>query len=187
MGYNNSIYWNGDTSSLWDINTSPNWQFNGTTGLTYYDTNQVVFDDTATGNFAVTLNTLVKPISVTVNSTNSYSLGGSGGIGGGTALNKSGTGLFTLNNANTYTGLTTVSAGTLLLTNLNAIPAGNSLNIATGAVVQPKAAGTYASVTTTLNGSGTAGGSFGGSLDFHGGNTTTWPGQIILNLSLIHI
>jgi len=181
LGYNNSIYWNGDTSSLWDINTSPNWQFNGTTGLTYYDTNQVVFDDTATGNFAVTLNTLVKPISVTVNSTNSYSLGGSGGIGGGTALNKSGTGLFTLNNANTYTGLTTVSAGTLLLTNLNAIPAGNSLNIATGAVVQPKAAGTYASVTTTLNGSGTAGGSFGGSLDFHGGNTTTWPGQIILN------
>ena len=90
-------------------------------------------------------------------------------------------GVLNLNSANPYTGLTTVSAGALVLNNLNAIAAGNALNIADGSVVQPKLAGTFANVSTTLNGSSTANGSFGGSLDFHNGTTTTWPGQIILN------
>jgi len=92
-----------------------------------------------------------------------------------------GGGVLNLNVANPYTGLTTVSAGALVLNNLNAIAAGNALNIANGAIVQPKLAGTYASVATTLNGSCNAFGSFGGSLDFHNGTTTTWPGPIVLN------
>ena len=90
-------------------------------------------------------------------------------------------GVLNLNAANTYTGLTTVNSGALVLNNLNALAAGNSLNIAAGSVVQPKLAGTYANVTTTLNGSSRANSSFGGALDFHVTGTETWPGQIILN------
>ena len=184
LGYNNTIYWNGNAGALWDIANSANWKLGATTGLTYADTNQVIFDDSASGNFAVTLNTAVRPASVTVNnSTNNYSFSGTGGIGGSTALNKFGSKVLTLGLANSYTGQTIVNSGALVLDNISAVPTGSALNIANGAVVQPDQAGTFAMVPTTINGSSTANGSFGGSLDFHSGGatTTTWPGQINLD------
>ncbi len=181
VGVNNIIYWNGNVSGLWDLTNTPNWKLNSQTNLTYADTNQVVFDDSASTNFNITLNSAVRPMSVTFdNSTNNYSLAGSGSIGGYTWMNLTGGGVVTISNANSFTGPTTVSTGALVLRNLGAV-AGSSLNIADGAVVQPNLAGTYSNVTTTINGSSRANSSFGGSLDFHAGTTTTWPGQIILN------
>jgi len=180
----NTLFWNGNVNGVWDISNTANWKFNGVTGLTFSDTNQAVLDDSATGNFAINLNSAVKPISLTVNnSLNNYSISGTGNLGGGTVLNKTGSGVLTLGTANTYSGQTTVGAGALVLNNLKAITNGDSLNVANGAVVQPDLNGTYASVATTLNGSSTDNGSFGGSLDFHGGgvSTVTWPGQILLN------
>ena len=181
VGVNNIIYWNGNLSALWDITNTANWQSPTNTGLTYANTNQVVFDDSATTNFAVTLNSAVQPMSVTFNnSTNNYSLGGNGSIGGYTWLNVAGGGVVTINNANSFSGPTTVNVGALVLRHLGAV-AGSSLNIAAGAVVQPNLSGTYSNVATTINGSSYANSSFGGSLDFHNGTTTTWPGQINLN------
>jgi fibronectin-binding autotransporter adhesin len=49
------------------------------------------------------------------------------------ALTKSGTGVFTLSGANTYTGRTSIGAGTLRVGNDNALPAGNSVSISSGA------------------------------------------------------
>ncbi len=184
VGYNNLIYWNGNANALWDITNTPNWKLSTQAGLTYADTNQVIFDDTATGNFAITVNSMVKPMSVAfLNNTNNYSITGSGGIGGSTALIKSGSGNLTLGAADLYSGLTIVNSGALVLNHLSAVPAASSLNIANGAVVQPDLAGTFANLPTTINGASTANGSFGGSLDFHGGGnaTVTWPGQINLN------
>ena len=177
-------YWNGNVSAAWDIGATANWKSNSIVGLTYADGNQIIFDDTAAGNFAVTLDTSVRPASVTLNnSANAYSISGTGGISGSNSLTKLGSGVFTLDTANNYTGSTTVGGGALVLNNLNALPANNTLNITNGAVVQPKLAGTYTSVTTTLNGSSSVNGSPGGALDFHSGGatTTTWPGQINLN------
>ena len=184
LGYNNFVYWNGNLSALWDIANTQNWKLFTQTGLTYADTNQVIFDDTASGNYSVTLNSAVRPASVTFsNSLNNYSLNGSGGIGGSTALTKVGTSVLTLATANAYSGQTFVNSGALVLNNLSAVPAGSALNIASGAVVQPDLVGTFANVPTTINGSSTVNGSFGGSLDFHGGGTATvtWPGSINLN------
>jgi autotransporter-associated beta strand protein len=184
LGYNNTIFWDGGINGIWDLTNTANWKLGAATGLLYSDTNQVIFDDSASGNFAVTLNSAVKPLSVTVsNSINNFSITGSGGIGGNTALNKSGTGVLTLGTLNSYSGQTVVNSGALVLNNLGAVPAGSSLNIANGAVVQPNQAGTYTNVPATLNGSSTANGSFGGSLDFHSGGSTTviWPGAINLN------
>ncbi len=180
-GNNNLLYWNGNVSAVWDVNTTANWQSLTNTGLTYADTNQVIFDDTAAGNFDVTLNSAVQPMNVTFsNNVNNYSISGTGSIGGYTGLTVSGGGVVTISNANSFSGPTTVSAGALVLKNLGAV-AGSSLNIADGAVVQPMLNGTYSNVTTTINGSSRANSSFGGSLDFHNGTTTTWPGPINLN------
>jgi autotransporter-associated beta strand protein len=61
---------------------------------------------------------------------------GDGGAGGKLALTKDGDGTWVLSVANTYSGGTTVSKGTLLLTNANALLAGSDLTIgASGTVV----------------------------------------------------
>ena len=51
------------------------------------------------------------------------------GSGGTVALNKVGTGTQTLSGSNSYSGGTTVTAGTLVISNANALPSGRSLNI----------------------------------------------------------
>jgi autotransporter-associated beta strand protein len=80
----------------------------------------VTFDDNGTGGGSariVTLNSLVNPGSVTFNNntTTPYNVSGTGSIGGTTGLTKSGDGMVTLSNTNTYTGATHVNAGTLTL------------------------------------------------------------------------
>ena len=80
----------------------------------------VTFDDNGTGGGSariVTLNSLVNPGSVTFNNstTTPYTVSGTGSIGGTTGLTKSGDGMVTLSNTNTYTGATHVNAGTLTL------------------------------------------------------------------------
>jgi len=120
--------WSGATSAAWDTATT-NWKLvsDGVTGTTYIDGtpgDKVLFDDTASGNFAVTLANTYTPASVTVNnSSTTYSLSGSGKITGATtSLTKNGTGTFTLGTVNDYAGGTTVSAGTLALGAANALP-----------------------------------------------------------------
>ncbi len=103
-------------SGIWDVGTTPNWaQFGGP--ATYSDGKKAVLDDSATGPFPVTitLNTTVTPTGVQVNSTNSYTISGSGDITGSASVEKNGSGVLTLAGTNTYTGGTTVNAGTLNL------------------------------------------------------------------------
>ena len=179
---NAPVSWNGNLSAVWDINTTANWQIGGVAGQFYQEGSSVVFDDTASGNYAVTLNSGLHPQSVTVsNNVNSYSFGGSGGISWTAGLSKTGSNMLTLNEANYFGGPVVVGTGALVLNNLNSVTGPGGMNIADGAVVQPKLAGTYANITTTINGASTANGSFGGSLDFHASITATWPGQINLN------
>jgi autotransporter-associated beta strand protein len=89
-------------------------------------------------------------------------------------------GVLILDGTNTYSGVTAVESGALVLNNPNALPAGTVLTVADGAVVQPNVIGNYASVPTTIYGSSMANGSFGGSLNFQGNGDQTWPGPITL-------
>ena len=78
-----------------------------------------MFSDTAPAS-ATTINisNTVNPLSVTVNSsTRNYTFQGSGGIGGGGSLIKSGSSTLTILNNNTYTGTTTINAGTIQVGN----------------------------------------------------------------------
>jgi len=113
------LTWATSTSGTWDTSTA-NWKDNSGTATTYSEAvlpgDQVVFaDNYITANTTVTLNSTVTPTSVTANnSTYNYTISGSGAIAGSTtALTKSGTGTLTLSDANTYTGGTTINAGTL--------------------------------------------------------------------------
>lgn len=105
--------WTGAASGIWDVNTSLNWTEGGP-ATKFQNGNIVYFDDSA-GQTSVTLDTTVSPSEVNfVNSAGiDYTVSGTGSIDGFTQLYKTGTGRVTLSNNNTYTGITTVSAGTL--------------------------------------------------------------------------
>lgn len=111
----------GAGGNAWDVNTSTNWS--GMPDQKFFQLDSVTFDDTsATGNSNVTLTGTLRPGAVAVNaSTNNFTLAGSGLITGGGGLTKSGTSTLTLNTANSYTGLTTISAGTVKLGNATAL------------------------------------------------------------------
>jgi autotransporter-associated beta strand protein len=123
-----SLTWNnagGD--NLWNT-ASSNWN-NGSSNTTYSNGAQVTFNDnnpsSTVANYNVILNTTVSPGSVSVNnSAHDYVIGGTGSIAGTTSLSKSGSGKLTLNSVNTYTGGTTVSAGTLVAGVAGALPSG---------------------------------------------------------------
>ncbi len=152
-------------SAPWDVNDSTNlvWKSGATPTATYYQqgtgllNDQVVFADTyITANPAVALNSTVTPAGVTFNnSTYSYTLSGTGGISGATALLKSGTNAVTLSTPNTYTGGTVINAGTVNTGVAGGL--GNAgVTLASAATLNLTAGGvTYNSLNAGINGSGT--------------------------------
>jgi fibronectin-binding autotransporter adhesin len=107
------LNWFGNLSSDWDINTTSNWKFGAGTA-TYTDGSEANFTDVATGSTDVVLNSPVAPSNVVFNnSSKNYTLNGSSGITGNTGLVKNGTGSVIIKNSNSYSGVTTVNAGTL--------------------------------------------------------------------------
>ena len=69
------------------------------------------------------LNGPVLPGSVTVTTASAYSITGGGSIGGTTGLTMSGGGTLTLSTVNSYTGVTTVNGGTIVINNSAALGA----------------------------------------------------------------
>jgi len=102
----------GTGSGVWNT-TAANWQG----GLLYRDGDAVTFPDTiGTSPITVTLNSTVTPSSVTfTNNVKNYILTGTGGITGSAGITALGSGSVTLGTANSLTGPTTVSNGTLTL------------------------------------------------------------------------
>ncbi len=104
--------WTAANSGDWDIDTTINWSVVGS-AATYHDGDLVIFDDSSI-NQNIALNTTVNPLLVHFNNpTKDYTLGGNGSIAGACALTKDGAGQLTLTDNNTYTGLTTINAGTV--------------------------------------------------------------------------
>ncbi len=111
----------GASSNSWDT-TSTNFS-----PANYADGDLVIFNDSATGSTSISIPNTVTPQAVTFNnSSKSYVISGSAIAGSGTYLNVTGGGQVTLNNVNTFTGPTNVSAGTLVI--------GSNGQIASGAV-----------------------------------------------------
>ena len=133
------VTWTGQTNgsgaadSNWTSAAGSNWAV-GASPVVYTDGTVVTFDDTnAVTASGITNSTVtvaaggVTPTSTTFNhSLLDYTVGG-GAIGGAGGLAKSGTGILTLNAANTYTGDTAITAGTLRIGNASALGAGTGL------------------------------------------------------------
>lgn len=132
------LKWTGGDAE-WNSSAAGTWNDSGLNSVWYCDTYAVILDDTATGisPINIILNSAVSPTSVTVNnSSKNYFISGSAGIVGAvTAVVKQGFGTLTLNTANTYSGPTTISGGSISLVNNGSIPNTATIDIANGAAL----------------------------------------------------
>ena len=122
------------TTGIWDStnSSSPNAPTANWTGAatTYTDGDSVTFDDTGINSNIAIQSGGVAPQSVTFNNTNTPGTGvaysfidadGVNGITGGATVTLNGGGSVTFSGANSYTGATTISAGTLEIADPNAL------------------------------------------------------------------
>lgn len=170
--------WTGALGSSWTTasqSAPKNWTLPGGGATDYLEGDVVFFNDTATTT-TVDLALDVNPTSVSFDhSAKNYTLQSTGGfaIASGT-LAKTGTGILTITNANTFTGDATLSAGTVQVGNDSALGSGNLvLN-----------GGTLASDSTTARTLANTGATIGGDVTL--GDTTdngplTLTGNVNLN------
>jgi autotransporter-associated beta strand protein len=155
----NAVTWAG-TGATWDTNAT-NWTNSNSlaTGQTYADGDVVTFDDSGSANPNVTIQAAgVNPASVAfANTTTSYAFtnaSGTVGIGGaGTTVTLNGTGTVRFNSPNTYSGATTVNAGTLTVANQLALQ-NSTLTPTGGNVVFDQSVGSNAFTVGGLAGTG---------------------------------
>ena len=127
---NNTIYvnaalpliWSGSSTSTWDTASTPNFTDpNVASNHKFYAGNHVQFDDTGSGSVSIASSGVAPGGVVFQNSAKPYTVTGgpiTDGASGHASLTVAGGGLVTLaNSANTYTGATTVTAGTLASVN----------------------------------------------------------------------
>ncbi len=110
------LIWKGDGAANTFDTSALNFLFD--TNLTAYSSgDNVTFDDSGSASPAVNIVGALTPSSVTVQSTNNYTLGGSGTFGGAMKLNQSGGGTLAINTANAFTGGGTIDSSTLVINN----------------------------------------------------------------------
>ncbi len=108
--------WHGDDlANHWNASGDFNWSDGVSLLYPFHNGQPVLFDDTGSTTPAVNLLGSLRPASVTVQASQSYTFGGSGALEGAMTLNKAGSGALILNTTNPFTGATTVSNGTLLV------------------------------------------------------------------------
>lgn len=109
-----NLTWSGDGgANVWNVNSAANWNA-GTEK--FYHVDAVTFDD-STANTAITVAEAVIPGSITVTGSQNYTFVGTGSINGAPGgFTKNGIGSTTLATANSYTGLTQINDGALIVT-----------------------------------------------------------------------
>lgn len=151
-----SLLWVGDgTANLWNT-TASNWVNASSQSRAFANGDTVTFTNSGSVTPAVNLAISAAPAAMVVNSSQNYTLTGSGALIGSMALTKSGTGRFTLANTggNTFAGNTTISGGSLQIgdgVSVNGNLPGNIVNNATLIFANP----TAVSSASVITGSGT--------------------------------
>jgi fibronectin-binding autotransporter adhesin len=144
---NDRVVWTGGVDGKWDVNATENWKLEtGGGAAKYLEYDSVVFGDGPLGaggsTVSVTGNVTPAAVSFTNTTATPYALTGVGAVGitGAGGLTKTGDGTVVLQTANSYTGATTVSAGTLELDHDvtgNVVLSGTSgVNVASGATLR---------------------------------------------------
>lgn len=108
------ILWTGAADFNWDTATN-NWTADS--AATVYQTGDTPwFTDSGPATSAINIVANVAPTGVVVNSTKDYAFSGSGAITGAATLVKSGIGTLTLTGVHSINGVTSISGGTLSMT-----------------------------------------------------------------------
>jgi autotransporter-associated beta strand protein len=131
--------WMGDTNGNWNLTTTNNWKLVTGGGYTnFLASDDVIFDDNATGTRNVDINTAnVTANSTIFNNTTSaaYTLDSSGGFGiSAGSLTKNNTGTVTITSANTYAGPTNINGGSIVLSGAGTLGTGSALTLGGGAL-----------------------------------------------------
>lgn len=124
------VWQGGENGDEWDTAQTLNW-FDGTGPSGFLIGDVVSFTDLGAAHSTVSLVSSIKPSSLSVDASADYTFTGSGTLTGITGLEKSGSGNLTLATANSYTGDTTVNAGTLTLGAIGAVPGAAGSGIVT--------------------------------------------------------
>lgn len=127
-----TLVWTNSAGGMaWDT-TSANWKLlSDNSPATFQTLDNVLFDGAAAG--AVNLNGTLEAATVAVNSSSNYIFTGTGQLGGSTSIVKQGSGVLTLLTANSHSGESSVSGGTLRVGNANSLGlSGNTMRVHAG-------------------------------------------------------
>ena len=174
-----NLTWVGDGgANNWDL-TASNW-VNGATFFNFKAGDSVIFDQTGAANSTVNVGLTVAPASMVVSNTTSYTITGSGSIGGSGGVVKTNSGMLNLLTVNGYTGPTVIGGGTLVVSMLAngtlasgiGAASGNPTNLVFfGTTLDYTGASTASDRGATLNGSGAV-------FDVVGGTVLTLNGTL---------
>lgn len=129
-GASELLVWdNASGNAEWDVGVSANWSNTVTQVASdvFLSPDGTAFNDSinTAANPATTIDigpsVVVSPSVLSNNSTVNYTFTGAGSIGGGASVIKSGSSTLTISNANSFTGPTTISGGTLLAASATAL------------------------------------------------------------------
>ena len=153
---NLNLVWAGDDSAnVWDVAGALTWTVSGPDRVAFGNDDSVRFTGTGSTSPAISVSGTVQPASIAVTGNKTYTLAGSGQVGGSGGLtnNAAGGGLIFANAAG-YSGNTVISAGTLTFKSDYASP---SFSIASGAVLELQVAAgeQFYTPDTVLAGNGT--------------------------------
>lgn len=169
------LTWKGTIDGDWDTNSKQNWSLLSTSAAApFFTSDNVILNDTASTGAVNVVGSVAAGTVKIDNDTLEYTLSGSGLSGTGSFI-KDGPGKATLKNANTYTGLTNVLAGTLVIGDGTSGSITGALTVTAGECqVNPAAAGTFAPSAVTIAENGT--------LRVTGTGPMTW-GVVVTNAS----
>jgi autotransporter-associated beta strand protein len=170
-----SVTWRGNdltNPTFWDLNTTTNWLL-GAAPDKFFTTDLITFDDDASSFIVTAQGTDVQPGAITISNNTSghdYLFNGAP-IAGTTNLTKQGSQKATLASNNTYTGGTTISAGTLQLGDGTVTGAAGSGAIVDNAALIISSGSNNQTIPNSISGTGTLTYSGTGVLSL-GGNIT---------------
>jgi autotransporter-associated beta strand protein len=165
---NTNLEWTGSVDGVWNTGATTNWEDSAPAASAFFYGDIITFNDDPAANQVITLSGIQEPGSMIMqNSAISYALTASAGniIAGGTNLLKSGSNRLTMagNVANTFSGGTVISQGTIQMQHAGSLGTGSITlgNAATGSAntalyIDTNRTSVALPVLVSNNGSGTA-------------------------------